>query len=125
MFKEAAHGSYALSFSEGVLYCDYSDGFNKAGVKKLVAEMLSMMSHESHWVLYQKPEPSAGITHDAIKDMMAGYVALQNAGCQAVAIVENSVFVTAGIPYHPDELTMPIKIDKDERLLLEWVKEFL
>ena len=121
MFQESIYGTYRLNLKEQMVYCEYFDGCNIAGVKSITDAILALTSELDSWVLYQKPDASAGIANDAIVTMMDGYVAFQNAGCKAVALVDNSIFVRAGIPYHPDELTMPIRIDKDEGLLFDWL----
>ncbi|MCF4008416.1 hypothetical protein [Rheinheimera sp. UJ63] len=117
-----AHGNYSLSVNGHVIFCDYSQGFNIEGVRKLTHDLLVLVSSMDEWVLFQNPDESAGIVHNAIVEMMSSYVKLQNAGCKAVAIVENSIFVNAGIRYHPKELTMPIRIDKDGKMLLAWLE---
>ncbi|MDP5131322.1 MAG: hypothetical protein NWQ54_10575 [Paraglaciecola sp.] len=122
MFISSAHGHYSLSVKGQIIHCDYSQGFNIEGVRALTQAILALVSNMDNWVLFQNPDESAGIAHNAIIEMMTSYVTLQNAGCQAVAIVENSIFVNAGIRYHPKALTMPIRIDKDGEMLLAWLE---
>ncbi|MDA8621020.1 hypothetical protein N9L48_00060 [Psychrosphaera sp.] len=122
---QQAHGVYSLRLEGHIVYCDYAEGFNIQGVIELKQDLLAITENLSYWVLYQLPEPSAGITQDAIIEMMNSYVELQKAGCLAVAIVERSQFVRAGSPFRPDQLTMPINIDKDADYLLEWLTAFL
>lgn len=125
MYKDTAHGHYSLSVSGQIIHCDYSQGFNIEGVRNLTDDILALVSGMDEWVLFQIPDESAGIVHNAIVEMMSSYVKLQNAGCKAVAIVENSIFVHAGSRYHPKELTIPIRIDKDGAILLEWLEKRL
>ena len=121
MNLDNAHGSYSLSLQGDTVYCDYADGFNLSGVRKLTIDILSLTGPLNAWVLFQRPTETAGITHDAIGEMMAGYVAFQQAGCKAVGIVENSIFVHAGSPHRPSNLTMPFMIDKDEAKIQHWL----
>ncbi|WP_100656399.1 hypothetical protein [Alteromonas flava] len=123
MIKEPIHGRYQLHLSGVRLICDYAEGFNLPGVKRITNDMLQATTHLSSWVLLQRPEASAGITQEAIPAMMQGYVQLQNAGCKAVAIVDRSIFVHAGIPYHPRELIIPIRIEQNETKLIQWLDE--
>ncbi|WP_372628045.1 hypothetical protein [Arsukibacterium sp.] len=122
MYIDVAHGNYTLSVDGKIIHCDYSQGFNIEGVKKLTYDILELASGMEEWGLFQNPDESAGIVDNAIKEMMSSYVKLQNAGCRAVAIVENSIFVHAGVRYHPTELTIPIRIDKDGEMLQTWLK---
>ena len=112
------HGQFQVYSDGDLLYCDYSEGFNQAGVIAITQEILQAARPHRQWVLLQRPEPSAGITQDAIPIMYQGYLQLQEAGCLAVALVENSMFVRAGNFPKEGPLTMPIFIDKDEGLLL-------
>lgn len=125
MVTSSAHGSYSLSLSQNTVSCDYSDGFNLHGVRKLTRDILSLTAHLNAWVLFQRPTETAGITHDAIGEMMAGYFAFQQAGCKAVGIVENSIFVHAGSPHRPPNLTIPFMIDKDEEKIKHWLSGVL
>lgn len=125
MVTSSAHGSYSLSLSQNTVSCDYSEGFNLHGVRELTRDILSLTAHLSEWVLFQRPTETAGITHDAIGEMMAGYLAFQQAGCKAVGIVENSIFVHAGSPHRPSNLTMPFMIDKDEEKIKHWLSGVL
>lgn len=123
MVLDNAHGSYSLSLQCDTVYCDYADGFNLSGVRKLTLDILSLTASLNAWVLFQRPTETAGITHDAIGEMMAGYFAFQQAGCKAVGIVENSIFVHAGSPHRPSNLTMPFMIDKDEAKIQHWLSQ--
>lgn len=125
MNTEPIHGTYSLEKRENLIICFYSEGFNLAGVKALTNDILALANGLELWALYQKPDSTAGIVHDAIEEMMNGYVKLQNAGCVAVAIQENSIFVRAGTPHRPPTLRMPIKIDKSEEDLLLWLQKHL
>ena len=122
---QQAHGVYSLRLEGNIVFCDYAEGFNIQGVIELKQELLALTSSLKYWVLYQLPESSAGITQDAIVEMMNSYVELQNTGCLAVAIVERSPFVRAGSPYRPEQLTMPININKDADYLYDWLVGFL
>jgi hypothetical protein len=121
--KESPHGQYTLRLSGRKVVCYYSDGFNVSGVRELIRGILTLTEDLDEWVLYQRPEPSAGIAHEAINEMMQGYLEFQKTGCLAVAILDRTIFVRAGIPYHPEQLTMQIKIDNDEELLLSWLEQ--
>jgi len=125
MVQDSAHGNYSLSLQRQTVYCDYADGFNLSGVRKLTLDILSLTTSLNEWVLFQRPTESAGVTHDAIGEMMAGYLAFQEAGCKAVGIVENSIFVHAGSPHRPSSLTMPFMIDKDEAKVQHWLSRRL
>lgn len=125
MVTSSAHGLYSLSLSQNTVSCDYSEGFNLHGVRELTRDVLSLTAHLNAWVLFQRPTETAGITHDAIGEMMAGYLAFQQAGCKAVGIVENSIFVYAGSPHRPSNLTMPFMIDKDEEKIKHWLSGVL
>lgn len=121
----SAHGHFELSLEGCIVHCHYSDGFNQAGIQELANAVLSIASSLERWVLFQHPDPSAGITNDAIETMMDSYLAFQQAGCLAAAVVENSPFVYAGKGRQPEALTMPIKIHKDSELLLNWLRSVI
>lgn len=125
MNTEPVHGTYSLEKKENLIICRYSEGFNLAGIKALINDILLLTSGFERWALYQKPDSSAGIVHNAIEEMMNGYVQFQNAGCVAVGIQENSIFVRAGTPHRPHSLHMPIKIDKSEAELITWLQQSL
>ncbi|MDB2331503.1 hypothetical protein N9V74_07335 [Alteromonas sp.] len=125
MNTEPVHGTYSLEKQQDLIICRYSDGFNLAGVKALINDILVLARDLDRWALYQKPDNSAGVVHNAIDEMMNGYVQFQNAGCVAVAIQENSIFVRAGTPYRPISLHMPIRIEKSEVELVTWLEQSL
>jgi|GEM_PF-2025625 len=122
---EPVHGTYSLEKRDNLIVCFYSEGFNLAGVKAITNDILKLAKDLDMWVLYQKPDSTAGIVHNAIEEMMNGYVRFQNAGCVAAAIQENSIFVRAGSPHRPPSLKMPIRIDKSEEELLLWLRTHL
>ena len=122
MNTEPIHGTYSLEKRGNLIVCFYSEGFNLAGVKAITNDILALAEDLDLWALYQKPDSTAGIVHNAIKAMMDGYVRFQNAGCVAAAIQENSIFVRAGTSHRPHTLKMPIKIDKSEEELLLWLQ---
>ena len=125
MVNKIPHGTYVLALQGQMVVCDYAGSFNLAGVEALIRDVLALTQHLPRWVLFQRPEPSAAVTFDAIEPMMNGYLAFQQAGCLAVAIVERSFFVHAGKPYRPAALTLEIRIKPDEDELLLWLQDQL
>ncbi|MDM7861470.1 hypothetical protein QTP81_12785 [Alteromonas sp. ASW11-36] len=125
MYKTPNHGIYSLSIKQSLVTNDYSESFNIGGVEALIADLLEVTKDLDAWVLLQRPESNVGVTQDALIPMMQGYLKLQQAGCKAVGIVENSLFVHSGTPHNPAELTMPINIHKDEHYLREWLEKIL
>lgn len=122
---EPVHGKFSVYWQGNTVYCDYSDGFNAKGVKAITEEILRVAKPLKQWVLLQRPEPSAGITYDAIELMYQCYVSLQRAGCLAVSLHENSIFVHSGRFRKDGELTMPIFIDKDIPTLVDFLNQTL
>lgn len=122
---EPIHGEYSIKLIGNIVYCDYSHGFNKAGVIAITEEMLRVAEPVKEWVMLQRPEPSAGITSDAIETMYRGYIKLQQSGCLGVGIVDNSIFVRAGNFPKDGPLTMPIHIHKDEKVLMAYLNDIL
>jgi hypothetical protein len=122
---EPVHGKFSVYRQGNTVYCDYSYGFNAAGVKAITEEILSVAKPLKQWVLLQRPEPSAGITYDAIELMYQCYVSLQRAGCLAVGLHENSIFVHSGRFRKDGELTMPITINKDIPTLVDFLNQTL
>jgi len=122
---EPLHGEYSLSLQGQLVICDYSEGFNRTGVIALRDNILELVKPLKKWVLFQRPQPSAGVTQDAIGDMYQAYVRLQHAGCLAVGIVDNSIFVHAGNFPKNGELQIPIQINKDEAQLLAFLSTTL
>ena len=122
---DAAHGEFTVTSQGNFIYCDYSQGFNKEGVKAITTEILRVAQPHDQWVLLQRPAPSAGITVDAIPDMYQSYVKLQDAGCLAVGLHDNTIYVRAGKFDKNGPLTIPIVIDKDIPTLVEFLQNTL
>ena len=122
---ETVHGKFSVYRQGNTVYCDYSEGFNIAGVKAITEEILRVAKPLKQWVLLQCPEPSAGITYDAIELMYQCYVTLQRAGCLAVGLHENSIYVHSGRFSKDGELRMPIVIDKDIPKLTDFLNQTL
>ena len=119
--SQPVHGEFTVRMAGNIVYCDYSQGFNAAGINAIYSEILRVTEHCDAWVMLQRPAPSAGLTPEAIDAMYEGYIKLQNAGCLAVAVVDNSMFVHAVSFPRDGTLTLPFMIDKDEQALMEYL----
>ena len=123
--QDPVHGSFKVWLEGHLVYCDYAEGFNAAGVRAITEDILRVAAPVKKWVMLQRPEPSAGITYDAIELMYQSYVQLQRAGCLAVGLHENSIYVHSGRFRKDGELTMPIVIDKDIPKLMDFLNQTL
>ncbi|MFC3094493.1 hypothetical protein DRW07_13610 [Alteromonas sediminis] len=119
--QETAHGNFSIEVDGRLLINRYSEGFNIVGINALTSALLDAAKSLDKWVLLQLPEPSAGLTNDAIPVMLHAYNQLQKAGCVAVGLHDNSLFVRAGYTHKGITVTLPFLIDKEESKLRSWL----
>ncbi|WP_026374532.1 hypothetical protein [Aestuariibacter salexigens] len=120
---EPVHGKFSVEVDGNIIVNRYAEGFNQAGIRAVTDAILESARGLERWALLQLPEASAGLTGDSVPEMMRAYNRLQCAGCIAVAIHDNSMFVRAGYMVKDVEVSLPFLIDKDIALPRPWLEK--
>ena len=102
-----SHGHFTLKLCEHVVHAHARDGFNELGIIEYRESLLKLVHGKSSWILFEHIEESAGLTPEAINELVLTYNTFEKFGCIAIAteigttfgsVLEKRVFNHIDIP---------------------------
>lgn len=108
-----------------ILISDYSGSFDVMGITAIVADVLDKTKDLSHWIWYQRPSPSAGITPQAIDALITRYKYLDRQGCVGLGILNQNVLVNAFRLPSDGSIAIPVKISREEKNIFHFFQGIL
>jgi hypothetical protein len=102
-----SHGNFTLKLNGHVVHAYALDGFNEFGIIEYREEVLKLVSNETSWLLFEHIEETAGLTPEAIGELILTYKKFEKFGCIAIvveigftfgSILEERVFNHINIP---------------------------
>ena len=102
-----SHGSFTLKLEEHVVHTYACNGFNEFGVIDYRESILKLVAKEPSWILFEHVEDCAGVTPEALRELILTYNEFKKFGCIAIvvdigstfgSILERSVFNHVDLP---------------------------
>lgn len=87
-----SHGNFTLKLNEHVVHTYARDGFNESGIIEYREEVLKLVSNETSWLLFEHLEESAGLTPEAVGELILAYNKFEKFGCIAIVVEIGSTF---------------------------------
>lgn len=118
-------GQFSNKLHGNIIISDYDGGFSEVGIIAIVSDVLDKTRHLSHWIWYQRPSPTAGITPDAINELLDRYKTLDKHGCVGLGVLNQNVLIKSFVLPDDNSIRIPISISKDDKKLFLFFKDTL
>lgn len=80
------HGYYKIESIGNVVHVYLSGGFNEHGVKQVNEEIVSIAPRKIAWALFAHPQNHAGLTPEAVDELVEFFKSLKKLNCMAVGL---------------------------------------
>lgn len=101
------HGIFRVELIDHIVHTYPEGGFNEYGIIGIHETIIEPISGESVWVLFEHPKDLAGITPEALEEIIKSYQEYVKLVCIAIAleasptwaqVFKSSVFDKVGLP---------------------------
>jgi hypothetical protein len=118
-----AHGNFTLQIEEYVVNAHISDGFNEFGIIEYREAILNIVNKEVAWVLNNNITKSAGLTPEALKELIITYKAFEKNGCIAISVVKgaNNYFGDLLVTRVFDQINIPSIVCVEQTKILAFL----
>ena len=120
-----SHGNFDLFVENNVVHTFPSGGFNPEGIIEIRQEILKHAKTFDWWILFEHPGNKAGLTPEAVKEIVRSFQHFEQAGCKAIAM---EVHPTWGWAMHNSvakNINIPLCFDEDKTLVEQWIKSYI
>lgn len=87
-----SHGNYKIELISNVVHIYPSGGFNEQGVQQLNEEIVKIAPLKIAWALLAHPQDSAGLTPEAVNEIVKFFNYISTLNCVAVGIEVSSTW---------------------------------
>ncbi|WP_100657933.1 hypothetical protein [Alteromonas flava] len=119
----SVNGKFNNTLEGHIVISEYTGSFDQTGIKAIVADVLAHASHLELWCWHQKPHSEAGISPAGMAELTARYQSLHLHGCCAIGVSYTNVLINAVDLPHDGSIQVPIKVAKDEHILMQFFNE--
>jgi hypothetical protein len=84
------HGNFTLQIKDQVVYARISDGFNEFGIVEYRESVSNLVKNETTWILHNIIADSAGLTPEALEELIITYKDLEKMGCISIAVMKGA-----------------------------------
>ena len=120
-----AHGTFTLEWHGEILHAFPRGNFNEYGVLELKSKILEQANGHDKWVLFDRPSTKAGITPDAIHELVKAYGEYQQYGCILIILEVPSMFGNAIKDEAAKHTNMPVICGTDAQALAQSAQDAL
>ncbi|GEA11125.1 hypothetical protein [Alteromonas sp. KUL49] len=85
------HGDYKIKVSGNIVHTFPVGGFNSEGIEELHKDILAKAPKNS-WVLFEHPFNTAGLTPEAVDEIVRSYQCFETNRCLAIALELSSTW---------------------------------
>lgn len=72
------HGQYKVTLEGSVVHVFPEGGFNEEGIQEMHEHVLLVAPKNKQWALFEHPKDLAGLTPEALKELIVSYNVLVN-----------------------------------------------
>jgi hypothetical protein len=118
-----AHGNFSLQIEEYVVQAHLSDGFNEFGIIEYRESILNIVNNEIAWTLNNNITESAGLTPEALKELIITYKAFEKSGCIAISVMKgaNNYFGDLLVTRVFDHINIPTIVSVEQTKILAFL----
>ena len=120
-----AHGEFQVKLIKQVVHTYPEGGFNKEGIKAVHHAILESVQNTAKWALFEHPKDEAGITPDAVEEMLFFYHRIEHQGCQFICVDLNHLSAVMFKNMVQKHLTIPTLINPLETEFKQIWQQFL
>jgi len=119
------HGDYKIELLDNVVHIYPVEGFNEEGIQELREQILLIAPIDRPWALFEHPRDMAGLTPEALVELLKSYQRFSNLNCKVVALEVSSTWQCIIEKILSDKLDIPFYLSSDLEQLEGLVKKHL
>jgi hypothetical protein len=81
-----SHGDYKIELINDVVHTFPVAGFNEEGIRELREQILLIAPVDRPWALFEHPKDLAGLTPEALEELLKSYQSFSKLNCIVVAL---------------------------------------
>ena len=120
-----SHGTYKIELIGNIVHIYPSGGFNEQGVKQLNDKIILIAPRDTTWALLAHPDDSAGLTPEAVNEIVKFFQQLNTVNCVAVAMEVAPTWQGVLEKSFVGNVSIPVFMDSDLAKLLPLIEEKL
>lgn len=118
-----SHGKYKIELIGNIVHIYPSGGFNEQGVKQINDNIILIAPRYTAWALLVHPDDSAGLTPEAVNEIVKFFQQLNTVNCVAVALEITSTWQGVLEKSLVGNVSIPVFMDSDLAKLLPLIEE--
>lgn len=119
------HGEYKIEVMENILHVFPVGGFNAQGIEELHNDVAKKAPKNRAWALFEHPFNHAGLTPEAVDEIINCYQRLSQTNCVAVALEISSTWQGIFEKLILEKVKIPVYLDSRPEILEQKIKEEL
>ena len=120
-----AHGNYKIELIKNIVHVFPSGGFNEQGVIQLHKEIASIAPHNMAWALLEHPKNVAGLTPEAVQELIKSYQNLSKLNCVVAGLEVSSTWQGVFEKSIVGKVNIPVYLNNDLAKLEQLIKQKL
>jgi alkyl hydroperoxide reductase subunit AhpC len=120
-----SHGDYEITIIDDVVHVFPTGGFNEQGICDLRERILTIAPKDKSWGLFEHPRDLAGLTPDALEEILKSYQAFIKINCQVIALEANSTWQGVIEKKLKGNLSIPFYLGDNEKELASLINQHL
>lgn len=122
-FDETPHGEFTIEKTGRVIHTYPEGGFNAQGIKRVHEAILKASENEPVWILYEHPLGKAGVTPDAVDELVRSYLKFSKLGCIGIAMEVETIWGQAISNKLGDNFPLPHFFSPEKDNVDRWLLE--
>jgi len=119
------HGKYKIELIGNVVHVFPTGGFNEQGIRQMHKEIASIAPKIKPWALLEHPKDIAGLTPEAIEELVSCYKSLSSINCVVAALQISGAWQGVFETRIVDKVNIPVYLDCDLALLEKQITHIL
>ncbi|MCJ8321062.1 MAG: hypothetical protein MJK12_15590 [Colwellia sp.] len=120
-----SHGSFTLKLEDYVVHTYACNGFNELGIVDYRESILKLVSKKSSWILFEHVDDSAGVTPEALRELILTYNEFKKFGCIAIAVDIGSTFGSILEESVFNHIDLPTLASKEQSKLTAFIENII
>ncbi|RTR39493.1 hypothetical protein EKG38_06705 [Shewanella canadensis] len=119
------HGEYKIELMNNIVHVFPSGGFNEQGIIQLHKKIASIAPHDKPWALLEHPKNIAGLTPEAVEELINSYQNLGKLNCVAAGLEVSSTWRRVFETLIVGKVDIPVYLNSDSEKLEQLIKQKL
>lgn len=119
------HGDYKVELINDVVHVFPLGGFNEEGIQEVREQVLLIAPKDRAWGLFEHPKDLAGLTPEALGELLKSYQYFSDFNCKVVALEVNATWQGVIEKGLKGNLDIPFSLSNDLDQLEVFIKQHL